>query len=163
MDCSLPGSSVHGIIPARILEWIASSYSRASSWPRDWTCISCSSCIAGRFFTTEPPGEPSGIIFFKKYIYIFFLNYEKHIKVNSIIPVFLVWIETIIYFLEKLYPTLQSTGQEAKEMDIYSLKEWRQDLISRLPCAHLYKENLLYLPGCCISQREVPFLRVNHF
>ena len=60
-----------------------------------------------------------------KYIYIFFFlkNYEKHIKVNSIIPVFLVWIETIIYFLEKLYPTLQSTGQEAKEMDIYSLKE----------------------------------------
>lgn len=47
--------------------------------------------------------------------------------------------------------------------EILSLKEWRQDLISRRPCAHLYKENLLYLPGCCISQREVPFVRVNHF
>ena len=42
MDCSLPGSSVHGISQARILEWVAVSYSRGSSWPRDRTCISCS-------------------------------------------------------------------------------------------------------------------------
>ena len=50
---SLPGSSVHGIFQARILEWVASSSSRGSSRPRDWTCPSC---ITGRFFTTEPPG-----------------------------------------------------------------------------------------------------------
>ena len=37
MDCSLPGSSVHGILQARILEWVAISFSRGSSWPRDWT------------------------------------------------------------------------------------------------------------------------------
>ena len=41
MDCSLPGSSVHGISQARILEWVAISFSRGSSWPRDWTHISC--------------------------------------------------------------------------------------------------------------------------
>ena len=41
MDCSPPGSSVHGISQARILEWIAVSFSKVSSWPRDWTCISC--------------------------------------------------------------------------------------------------------------------------
>ena len=41
MDCSPPGSSVHGISQARILEWVAIFYSRESSWPRDWTCISC--------------------------------------------------------------------------------------------------------------------------
>ena len=41
MDCSLPGSSVHGIIPARILEWVAISSSRGSSQPRDRTHISC--------------------------------------------------------------------------------------------------------------------------
>ena len=40
MDCSLPGSSVHGILQARILEWVAISFSRGSSWPGDWTCIS---------------------------------------------------------------------------------------------------------------------------
>ena len=39
------GSSVHGIFQARILEWVAISYSRGSSQPRDWTHISCISCI----------------------------------------------------------------------------------------------------------------------
>ena len=45
MDCSLPGSSVHGILPARILEWVAISSSKGSSLPRDWTRVSCVSCI----------------------------------------------------------------------------------------------------------------------
>ena len=40
-DCSLPGSSVHGISQARILEWVAISFSRGSSWPRDQTRGSC--------------------------------------------------------------------------------------------------------------------------
>ena len=48
MDCSLPGSSIHGIFQARVLEWVAVSFSRGSSWPRDWTRVSC---IAGRRFT----------------------------------------------------------------------------------------------------------------
>ena len=48
MDCSPPGSSVHGILQARILGWLAIPFSRASCWPRDQTWISC---IAGRFFT----------------------------------------------------------------------------------------------------------------
>ena len=47
MDCSSPGSSVHAISRARILEWVAISSSRGSSWSRDWTSFSCSSC-AGR-------------------------------------------------------------------------------------------------------------------
>ena len=47
MDCSLPGSSVHGIFQARVLEWVAISFSRGSSWPRDRTWVSC---IAGRRF-----------------------------------------------------------------------------------------------------------------
>ena len=37
MDCSQQGSSVHGILQARILEWVATSFCRGSSWPRDWT------------------------------------------------------------------------------------------------------------------------------
>ena len=40
MDCSPPGSFVHGILQARILEWIAISFSRGSSWPKDWTQVS---------------------------------------------------------------------------------------------------------------------------
>ena len=41
MDSSMPGFSVHGILQARILEWVAIPFSRGSSWPRDQTCISC--------------------------------------------------------------------------------------------------------------------------
>ena len=46
-DCSPPGSSVHGIPQAGILEWVAMPFSRGSSWPRDQTRVSCT---AGRFF-----------------------------------------------------------------------------------------------------------------
>ena len=46
VDCSQSGFSVLGILQARILEWIAMLFSRGSSWPRDWTCISYVSCIA---------------------------------------------------------------------------------------------------------------------
>ena len=48
MDCSLPGSSVHGIFQARVLEWVAISFSRGSSWPRDWTRVPC---IQGEDYT----------------------------------------------------------------------------------------------------------------
>ena len=66
MDCSPPGSSVHGILQARILEWVAISSSRGhgSSQPKEWTPISCT---AGRFFTTEPLGKPI-------YMYIYVVN-----------------------------------------------------------------------------------------
>ena len=59
MDCSLPGSPVHGILQARILEWVAVPYSRGSSQPRDRTHISCGFCSAGEFFTAQPLGKPT--------------------------------------------------------------------------------------------------------
>ena len=49
IDCSPSGSSVHGLLQARILEWVAIPFSRGSSWCRNQTCISCVSCI-GRGF-----------------------------------------------------------------------------------------------------------------
>ena len=48
MNCSLPGFSIHGILQSRILKWVAISFSRGSSWPRDQTRVSCIAC---RFFT----------------------------------------------------------------------------------------------------------------
>ena len=48
MDCSPPGSSLHGIPQARILEWVAISYSRGSSQPRNQTYVSCISCFGRR-------------------------------------------------------------------------------------------------------------------
>ena len=58
MDCSLPGSSVHGILQARILEWVAISYSTGSSNPGIEPTSPADPELAGGFFTTEPPGKP---------------------------------------------------------------------------------------------------------
>ena len=60
MDCNVQDSSVHGIFQARVLEWVAISFSRGSSRPRDRTWVSR---IAGRCFTiwaTRPPGNGLG-------------------------------------------------------------------------------------------------------
>ena len=65
MNCSLPGSSVHGIFQARILEWVAISFSSRSCLPRDRTHVSC---IAGGFFTTKLSGK---LLYIYIYIYIY--------------------------------------------------------------------------------------------
>ena len=57
MDYSPPGSSVHGVFQARILEQVAISYSRGSSQPRDQTHAFVSSALASVFFTTVLPGK----------------------------------------------------------------------------------------------------------
>ena len=57
MNRSPPGSSVHGILHARILEWVATPFSRGSSQLRDWTLVSC---IAGGFFTVWATREDTG-------------------------------------------------------------------------------------------------------
>ena len=57
IDCSPPGSSVHGIFQARILEWVAISSSGGTSWPRDRTWVSYFSCIGSGFFTTSATWE----------------------------------------------------------------------------------------------------------
>ena len=57
MDYSLPDSSVHGILQARILEWVAMSSSRGSSQSRRQTHVSYNSLIAGRFFTVWATGK----------------------------------------------------------------------------------------------------------
>ena len=56
MDCRPPGTSVHGILQARILEWMVISFSRGSFQPRERIRVSCVCCTASVFLTTEPPG-----------------------------------------------------------------------------------------------------------
>ena len=70
MDCSLLGSSVHGILQARIQKWVAISFFR-SSWPM-------SPALAGGFFTTEPPGfyASHGLIEWWKIFKLEFLNFK---------------------------------------------------------------------------------------
>ena len=55
VDCSPPGSSVHGILQARVLEWVAFPFSRGLPNPG---IEPGSPALAGRFFTTNPPGKP---------------------------------------------------------------------------------------------------------
>ena len=57
MVCSTPGSSLHGILQARIVEWVAIPFSRGSFWPRDQTWVSW---IAGRFFIVWANGTVRG-------------------------------------------------------------------------------------------------------
>ena len=59
MDCSSPGPYVHGILQGKILEWVAISYSRGASQPRDWANVSCISCIGRQIILPLlPPGKP---------------------------------------------------------------------------------------------------------
>ena len=53
MDCSQPGSSVHGVLLARIFEWVAMPFSRGSSWPRDPTRVSCVAAGCFTFWATR--------------------------------------------------------------------------------------------------------------
>ena len=54
MDCSLPGFFIHWIFQARVLEWVAFSFSKGSSWPRDWTG---SPTLQADSLMSEPPGK----------------------------------------------------------------------------------------------------------
>ena len=76
MDCSLPGSTVHGILQARILEWVAVSFSRGSFQSRNWTWVSC---IASRFFTSWATREASIFWIF----FFFFLRIRWNGELSS--------------------------------------------------------------------------------
>ena len=74
VHCSLPGSSVPGIFQARVLEWVAISFSRASSWPRDRTWISR---IAGRcFYHLSHQGGPTDNVNTKSYSFRFIILHK---------------------------------------------------------------------------------------
>ena len=79
MDYSLPGSAIHGIFQARVLEWIAISFSRGSSRPSIQTWVSR---IAGRCFTSEPPGK---LLYLQKIKKIFAKEKEKSFHIILLI------------------------------------------------------------------------------
>ena len=82
MGCSPPGSSVHGISQARILEWVAIPFSRGTSQPRAQTPVSCLiSCIAGGFFTTGTTREE-----LLKIIWIYSEESLQNAEILSAIP-----------------------------------------------------------------------------
>ena len=83
VDCSPPDSSVHGILQARILEWVPMPSSRGSSWPRDRTCISLPTpVLAGSFFTSSATWEVCHLI-----LHTFTNDYESIMSID-----FCVWV-----------------------------------------------------------------------
>ena len=90
MDSSLPDSSVYGIFQARIPEWVAISFSRGSSHPRDWTHVSGETpALAGGFFTNEPPGKPQNnllitVIWTKQLGFQQYFNLPRIISLESL-------------------------------------------------------------------------------
>ena len=62
MDCSLPGSSVHAIFQAKILQWVVIFYSRESPWPGIKLMSPVFPALSGGFFTTVPPGKPDTVV-----------------------------------------------------------------------------------------------------
>ena len=84
-DCSPPGSSVHGILQARILEWSAMPSSRGSSWPRDRTCVSYDSWIRRRvFFTTSTIWEAGHLGNRKTFLGNLNNTYESKTSIKSL-------------------------------------------------------------------------------
>ena len=90
MDCSPPGSSVCGIPQARILEWVAVSSSRASSWPRDWTWVSSIFCIGRRILyyctTWEAQCMPGTIALYsavKITLFVLLISTTSHARMLS--------------------------------------------------------------------------------
>ena len=81
MDCSLPGSSVHEILQARVLEWVAMASSWGSSQPRDQTQVSH---IAGGFFTYWATSETlvNGIVLYYLWIFNLLKEMESFLKTN---------------------------------------------------------------------------------
>ena len=116
VDYGPPGSSVLGIFQARMLEWVAISYSRGFSWPRNWTQVSCVSCI-GRWilYHCTTWKTPSYLIYFFKSMPFSALN--KCIWNGTVIVLPYVERDSLVIQLAKNSPTMQETlvhflGQE---------------------------------------------------
>ena len=95
---SQPGSSVHGILQANILDWVSMASSRGSSWLRDQTCVCCVPCIAGRCLTAEPPVEHI-------YTYPSLLDSPFHLGHHSVlsrVPCAIPWFILVIYSINKI-------------------------------------------------------------
>ena len=154
MDCSPPGSSVHGISQARILEWVAISFSRASFRPRGWTRISyvylhwqvgswtlalpislvnCMSVISCRFpLPTSPLPLPKG----KKTLFPCDENFR--IYSLSIFPIYHIAVLTMMYIVTMMHIT--------SPILIYSWK-----FAVPFDCHHPISPSLIWGDGCSLN------------
>ena len=118
MDCRPPGSSIHGIFQGRILEWVAISFSRRSSRPRDWTQVSH---IVADALPSEPPGNSSQYKDVCILIFYIFLTLQ-----NMIVPS-----RSKLQVEKKIFFSFSSvTGNDTKQTQVWNLQ--RKNLSSTL-------------------------------
>ena len=123
MDCSLSGSSVHGIFQARTLEWVAISYSRRSSWSKDQTCVSCVFYIGRQTFCLSATWED------------FCATYKKTCTINVHV--------TLIQNTTKLRTTQMSINSKwYTNCDIYIIQHAHVCMLSRVRLCDLLDASL---------------------
>jgi len=134
MDCSLPGSSIHGIHQARILEWVAISFSRGSSLPSDQTWVSC---IAGRCFTL-------------------WVTREAHKKILNISTQHLA-IPLLDIHLEKIKTLIQKDGASlvAKTIKNLPAKHGFNPWVWKIRWRGEWQPTLVFLPGEFRGERSL--------
>ena len=110
MNCSPPGSFVHGISQASILEWDAISFSRRSCWPRDWTWVSC---IADGFFTMSHKGS--------HWLNIFASKYPSAQQIQGILFYLIcIWLHQVLVSAGRIF----SGGMWALSCSMWGLVSW---------------------------------------
>ena len=113
MDCSPPGSTVHGILQARILEWVAKPSTRASFQPRNWTVISCA---GGYIFCTHTHTHTHTYTYTHTHIHIWEKEMSNH-------PIFLSgeshWLRSLVGYSPKGHKELNTTQWLQKNTYIY--------------------------------------------
>ena len=100
MDCSPPGSSIHGILQARTLEWVAIPYSRGSSRPKDGTLVSC---IAWRIFTMWTTREAPCLCYFP------FFNLKQCWSKYPYIRMLTYW--SLYFYMDRMLPKMENFPQ----------------------------------------------------
>ena len=127
LDCNPPGSSVHGISQARILEWVAISFSRRSSQPGNWTWVSC---IVGRGFTVWATRE----VLWRRHAIIYQTGIDRDTATDT----------------DELHWWLSDTEPACNAGDLGSLPGLR-----RFPWRRKWQPAPVFLPGKSHGQRSL--------
>ena len=126
VDCSPPGSSVHGIFQTWILAWFANSFSRGSSWPKDWTWVSCTT----RKILYWLKGKPQKVEIWAKIHFLVFFQSRPKVQVTK-----------ICFFAVVFSNHLEGSNQLTQERATFSRD-------------HQSNRSILYLPvWSCILQQ----------